>query len=423
MSLLMSPDRIPPTPAHKAKGLFGADSSPTTAIVPADPQNDQSLFNALTNLATVATRNASSITSSALVSASKTVGGVLTVAQSVSGNCLSILTPAPGQSVEAILGPVLPRKGTRIVGTLEKTPSINIPSRFRNGNLFVLIHEQGIRIQPPKGDPLLITKEQLLEAQDRQENELVSQASVGGAMVGTVVGGLVFGPIGAIVGYFVAGRQKVEADAFFMEFSFEDATGRASRMVLRVAEQDAELFSSELSHFLSTSDSSSLAPYQTVEQDIGCVLGAQIAGTVEANASHKIPARFLEGNVFVLLHERGLRLQPPKGNPILIRKEQLLEVQRRLERETSSQASAGGAMVGAVVGGLIFGTAGAILGSMAGSGKTVYADAFFMDFSFEDTQGKASRLVLRVSKPDAQKFGNAYADFLGVKKQKKWWPF
>lgn len=260
MSLLMSPDRLPPTPAHKAKGLFSSDT-PSNAVVPSDGKGGFSLFGTVTSLATTATQGVTSVatqtvskaTDAVTQTASFAAGGVSSIVQSFynqAGNCLAILTPEPGKTVEDIIGPVLPLDGTRIAGTVEEEPSINIPPRFMRGNTMVLIHYQGIRIQPSKEEPLLVRKEQLIEAQQRKEKEAIVESDAAEAIFGAVVGGMLFGPPGAIIGGMGGAGKTILADAFFMEFCFDNSTGNVSRMVLRVDKQEAKKFSKELMDFL-----------------------------------------------------------------------------------------------------------------------------------------------------------------------------
>ncbi len=145
MSLLMSPDRIPPTSAHKAQGLFEAEPLPSAIESMPDEVQAKSIFGSAFSLVSGAV---STVSTAIIPVRSRSVAPVEPptappVPVSASPVVAPVVVNCPVPVVEDVIGPFVfsPQGGTQIKGTIDKRFNAVIPGGLVAGKVELFVHQ------------------------------------------------------------------------------------------------------------------------------------------------------------------------------------------------------------------------------------------------------------------------------------------
>lgn len=201
-------------------------------------KSDNSIFNSLSSVASGITQGISGAASGAFAGIHDTLSKAMV-------GTIAVFTPKPGIPIEEVIGPSIP--GASILGDPRVKACENVPSRFLKEGVNLFLHELGLRIQPQKGEPLLIPKEQMINAQKKYEKTKKTSSSPGitalSVASGAVLGGLFFGPVGD-------GTTTTITESYAIDLSFTNEDGLISRLVILSTKEAVLGFSKQLSDFL-----------------------------------------------------------------------------------------------------------------------------------------------------------------------------
>jgi hypothetical protein len=203
-TLIMSPERIPPTPAHKAKGLFLQQIENTSSPAPSVTTELGILGNTFSFLSSAV----STVTTAIVPSSTKQE----VVQQTFT---LPALQEQPAINIGKFVFHV--EGGTKIKGNINETFNPVIPPGLRKGAVEIFIHESGIRMKQHKSVAFIIEYSNIKTINQIKHRD-IDTATLQGTGVMLATGLFLAGPIGAILAGALSRLPQWEHDKDFVLF-------------------------------------------------------------------------------------------------------------------------------------------------------------------------------------------------------------
>lgn len=227
-TLIMSPDKVPPTPAHKAKGLFLPQQS-ANKVLPAPAGKSVEID--------APAQAASGLFQSAIAAIGKVIPSLPARKTQESLPVVADSTPSPAPALPKDIGQVIlhAKGGTKFQGTIHKEINPFIPDGLYPGEWTIILHKKGVRFNQNTfwgENEHEIHFNEIKSIQpfwntEIQNSKVASQAI--GAAIGFAVGGFLGAAVGAGVGSIGSGQQKkyylqfeIDSNPFLVETQHEN---------------------------------------------------------------------------------------------------------------------------------------------------------------------------------------------------------
>ena len=237
MYQVMVPDRIPPTPAHKAKGLFSTDPAPSATENAVVDAQTKSIFGSAFSMVSGAV---SSVTTAIVPAKPQEV--VAADPPAMPAPIVAAQASCPVQVADDEIGPFVLHAagGTQIKGEIDAKLNPVIPGGLRPGWVELFIHQAGIRIEQKKIYPLLFKYSDLKAVKPLKHKELRS-LSGSSTLQAAATGFFIAGPLGALLAT-MGSQQEWEISKDFVYL--EDANG--VQLLIGTTEKSAKRFADRI---------------------------------------------------------------------------------------------------------------------------------------------------------------------------------